>query len=125
MSQRRLKPTPSNPGGKPPTKAAPQKADGFMDYVQLHERTWGTESYIGRPQLAELLQSPAVVFWHHLDQERFTVTLHNSLGEVEQYIAKVLLRSTLQPPKQRVVRVFVNQKHMRIKSVRIEFEQVD
>ena len=28
---------------------------GFLDYVQQHERTWGTDTYPGKPDLQEFL----------------------------------------------------------------------
>ncbi|HEX2907097.1 MAG TPA: hypothetical protein VHO69_09575 [Phototrophicaceae bacterium] len=38
-------------------------AKSLIDYVQAHERMWGTEKYTGRPALAEILQAPVVAFW--------------------------------------------------------------
>lgn len=35
----------------------------FLELVQLHERTWGTETYPGRPSLADLMNASIVVMW--------------------------------------------------------------
>ena len=35
----------------------------FLELVQLHERTWGTETYPGRPSLADLMSASIVVMW--------------------------------------------------------------
>ncbi len=100
-----------------------------MDFVQDHERSWGNETYAGRPNLAELIQSPVVVFWESLKHEknikeatRYTVSLHKSLSEVEGYFAKILMRAQVEAPKQRIYRMFANGKEVRIKRVNIEFE---
>lgn len=102
-----------------------EKLETFMDYVQFHERIWGTEVYAGRPNLVDLLQTPVVVFWQVAEESRYTVTLHDNLDEIEQYFAKLLMRSTLAPPKQRVVRIFAGGKQVRIKAVKVEFEVVE
>jgi hypothetical protein len=107
----------------------PTHDKSFMDYVQDHERSWGNETYQGRPNLAELIQSPVVVFWEVLKSEKnikevppYTVSLHKSLSEVEHYFAKILVRAQVEAPKQRIYRIFANGKEVRIKKVTIEFE---
>jgi hypothetical protein len=103
--------------------------NNFLDFVQQHERTWGKESYPARPTLEEFLQSPVVVFWEAIDAKknvkelsRYTASLHKNLDEVQDHFLKVLFRSHIDPPKNRLVRVFSNQKPVRIKSVKITFD---
>ncbi len=105
---------------------------GFLDYVQQHERTWGTDTYPGKPDLQEFLGAAVVVFWQATDAERnikslprYTATLHNDLEELESYFSKLLFRAQLEPPKQRVVQIFADGKRMRIRGVRVEFEMVE
>lgn len=102
---------------------------GFLDYVQDHERTWGNETYSGKPNLQDFLQASVVVFWQTIGAEksikempRYTATLHKNLDELEAYFSKLLFRAQLEPPKQRVVQIFAQGKPVRIKSVRVEFE---
>jgi hypothetical protein len=101
----------------------------FLDYVQDHERTWGNETYPGKPNLQDFLQAGVVVFWQNLGAEknikeapRYTATIHKSLNEVEDYFAKLLFRAQVEPPKQRIVQIFANGKPARIKGVKVEFE---
>ena len=101
----------------------------FLDYVQDHERMWGNEIYPGKPDLPDFLQAPVVVFWQTISADksikeapRYTATIHKHLDELEDYFAKLLFRAQVEPPKQRVVRIFANGKAARIKGVKIEFE---
>lgn len=101
----------------------------FLDYVQEHERTWGNETYPGKPNLQDFLKAPVVVFWQVIGAEknikvapRYTATLHQHLREVEDYFAKLIFRAQVEPPKNRVVQIFANGKPVRIKDVKIEFE---
>ncbi len=96
----------------------------FLDYVQEHERAWGNDTYTNRPNLQEFLQAAVVVFWMPVGVEtpRRTATLHKNLDELQDYFAKLLLRGTLEPPKQRIVQIFANGKPARIKGVKVEFE---
>lgn len=115
----------------------------FMDYVQRHERIWGTETYSGRPDLVDILTAPVVVFWRperktnqneDTDQPetestdptvRHIVSLHTSLREIEEYFVKLILRGNLEAPKQRIVAIFKDQKRVRVKGVKIEFSLPD
>jgi hypothetical protein len=101
----------------------------FLDYVQQHERTWGKDSYPGRPTLEQFLQSPVVVFWEPIQEKknikelpRHTATLHKTLDDVQEHFTKLLFRSHIEPPKNRVVKIYANQKVVRIKSVKIIFD---
>lgn len=99
----------------------------FISFVQEHERTWGTETYPNRPGLSDFLGAAVVVFWQPTDKTngRYTATLHKDLTEVEQYFAKLLFRAQIEPPKQRVYKVFAKTKEIRVKSVQVTFETVE
>lgn len=98
-----------------------------MDYVQQHERTWGTETYPSRPDLAAILESPVVVFWQveGKNEKRAIVSLHQDLTEIEQYFYKLIFRSSVDQPKQRVVVIFRDKKRILVKTVKIEFMEAD
>ncbi len=110
---------------------------GFMDYVQHHERTWGTESYKGRPGLADILSAPVVVFWKPEPKaesasrspkdaerdERYVVSLHTDLHDIEEHFVRLIMRGNLISPRRRIVSIFQNQKRVRVKSVKVEFDQ--
>lgn len=107
----------------------PDKKATFLDYVQQHERVWGTETYTNRPSLEQFLSTPVVLFWEAVDGKkdiktlpRYTATLHNDLNEVEAYFIKMLMRSQLELPKNRLVKIFSNQKAVRVKNIQIDFE---
>lgn len=100
--------------------------DNFIDYVQHHERIWGTEHYKDRPSLADMLGAGIVVFWQLLGPEnvqnqRFRVTLHETLDEIEDYYTKMVFRSQIEPPKERIHRIWRNQKRVRITNVSVHF----
>jgi hypothetical protein len=103
--------------------------NSFLDFVQQHERSWGTDTYLNRPTLEQFLSSPVVVFWEATDAKkdiktspRYTASLHNSLNEVEEYFIKLLFRSQIELPKNRVIKIFSHQKPVKVKSVNIVFE---
>lgn len=102
----------------------------FIGYVQDHERSWGNETYTGRPTLQELLRAPVVVFWQPVSTDgkggsRYTASLHTSLDDVEQYFAKLILRAQIDLPKQRLYRIFASGKEMRVKSIKVAFEPLN
>jgi hypothetical protein len=108
----------------------------FMDYVQQHERTWGTETYSGRPDLVDILSAPVVVFWKSDEKAanppkrttnngRYTISLHLDLHEIEEHLIKLIMRGNLESPKQRIIAIFKDQKRVRVKGVKIEFSQPD
>lgn len=107
----------------------PKTEETFMTYVQAHERAWGHTNYTGRPDLAEILQSPVVVFWKSVDpkkeKEPPTITLHDDLQALEQHFAKLILRSAAGYPDIVVSRMYENQKQVVIKGVRIAFGLVE
>lgn len=107
----------------------------FMDYVQGHERSWGNDTYQNKPELEALLRSPIVAFWQPVvatetdnknkKTDRYTATLHKDLDELEDYFSKLLFRALLEPPKQRIIKIFANSKPVQIKGVKIQFEVSD
>lgn len=105
----------------------PQKQDNnFMYFVQLHERIWGMESYAKRPPLADILKADGVISWQVEDQkDRYKISLHHALADVEAYFARMLFRNQVNKPSKRVVRIFYQHKRLIINGVKIDFRQVD
>lgn len=99
-----------------------------MDWVQQHEREWGTRSYTGRASLEEILSAPIVTFWHALNVEEQppdTIKLYQDLKDVEKYLARLILRPDINPPKEGLARIYVKQKRVTIRAVQISFQEVD
>jgi hypothetical protein len=103
--------------------------NSFLDFVQEHERSWGTETYPNRPTLGQFLSSSVVVFWEPVEAKkdtkthpRYTASLHDSLNDVEAYFIKLLFRSQIELPKSRIIRIFSDQKPVKVKSAKIVFE---
>jgi hypothetical protein len=107
--------------------------DTFLSVVQQHERMWGMDSYPGRPDLEAILAAPVVAFWagevkdapRSKTTERYTVTLHNDLSDVERYITSLVLRLAIELPKRRLARLFVKGTEVRIKGVQVVFEKLE
>lgn len=116
------------------TPRRPKPPESLIDFAQEHERAWGNEQYVNRPTLADMLNAPVVVFWKpnialddnprqkNLVPIRETVTVHQNLGEVEQFITRMVFRVGVNPPDKQLVRVFRGGKRVKIKGVRILFE---
>lgn len=97
----------------------------FMNAVEEHERNWGNESYPKRPSLMDILSAPVVVFWEEgEDETRHTITLHNTLEEIEKFFIRLLIAKNKEP-KRRIVQVFENQERMLLQGVRIIFGKAD
>lgn len=113
----------------------------LLEFVQKHERSWGNESYTGRPTLAQILAANVVVFWAYsgkslhstlgkrasqeLPPAREIITLHNDTREIESYLTRLVFFAKDNPPDRKYLRAFVNQRPVKIKSVRIEFDYSD
>ncbi|MEL6308736.1 MAG: hypothetical protein AAFV98_03970 [Chloroflexota bacterium] len=100
--------------------------ESFIEYVQYHERVWGVEDYADRPSLADMLNAEIVVFWQKLGPEnlqnkRYRVTLHDTLQAIEDYYTKLVFRSQIEPPTERIHRIWRNQKRVRITKVDVRF----
>ena len=101
--------------------------DSFMDWVQLHERAWGSKSYPGRPSLEAIMASPVVTFWRSVKEGKnppFTVRLYSDLKDVEKYLTRLLFRSSIEEPQERLARIYANQKRVTVRAVRILFQEV-
>lgn len=100
--------------------------ENFIEYVQHHERAWGQENYHERPSLSDILNAEVVVFWQLLGPEniqnrRYRVTLHETLESIEDYYTKLVFRSQIEPPKERIHRIWRNQKRVKITDVTVNF----
>jgi len=103
------------------------KPNQLIDYVQDHERAWGMETYNGRPDLADILKSSVVVFWDTMgdNDKRPIISLHDNLEELEAHFSKMIFRSSVKPPKERVLAIYQNSKAVRVKGVTVHFEVVE
>lgn len=95
-----------------------------MTYVQMHERAWGDEMYLNRPGLEEILTSNVVAFWYPAKpkDERYTVSLHENLADIHQYISRMVLRSRIQMPDKRLARLFIHRQQVIIRGVKLVIE---
>lgn len=100
------------------------KPQTFMEYVQLHERTWGDEDYPNRPDLIDILRAPVCVFWLHVEdgRRRYSVSVHKDMRDIEEYMTQILFRRNIKDATRRIARIFTNGKPTRIKGVKIIFE---
>ncbi|MGB7342050.1 MAG: hypothetical protein WBC91_24355 [Phototrophicaceae bacterium] len=103
----------------------PKLPENFIEYAQHHERVWGIDDYPQRPSLADMLNADIVVFWQLLGPEniqnkRFRVTLHDTLDEIEDYYTQITFSTEIDPPKERIHRIWRNQKRIRITDVKVQ-----
>lgn len=113
----------------------PQPPKSLIDFVQAHERSWGNEQYLNRPNLADILNAPVVAFWKpstppndnprtkNPEPPRETITLHDDLTDIEKYMTRLLLNIADNPPDKHLVRVFRHGKRVKVKGVRILFDE--
>jgi hypothetical protein len=98
----------------------------FMDTIESHERAWGTETYKGRPTLEQLIAAQVVAFWHPAGPGiKPTVTIHQSLKEINDYVTALVLHSETSLPAVRLEKVFANKTQIKIKGIEINFERTD
>lgn len=104
-----------------------QDRESLNAYIELHERTWALKQYTGRPKLDAILHSPVVVFWRANDgkDERWTITLHDNLLDLEKYFTRLLFRSNVEPPKRRVAKIFKDGKVVIVRGVKILFQEIE
>ena len=97
----------------------------FMEIVQAHERAWGQQAYPGRPEMIEIFSSPVVVLWESTKEEGSppTITLHDTLEDVEKYFLRLLFSRAIQTTDKRISHVFQNQKRMIISQIDIKFRE--
>lgn len=92
----------------------------FLAYVAQHEREWGTDSYLGRPTLKQIMDAKVVAFWYPTGTELpFTATIHKDLSEVEAYVKALVWHTTKRLPQLRLARVFFNKKEIKIKDIKV------
>ncbi len=102
-------------------------ADDFMGWVELHEHSWGTDSYPGRPNLKTILSTPVVTFWRPAKKDkhfRYHIKLYEDLKELEAYYTRLVLRANLEPPQDRLSRIFVQRKRVIVAGVKMQFREV-
>ena len=102
----------------------------FMEYVQNHERVWGTENYLNRPDLVDILDATVVVFWQKIGPEnaqnqKYRITLHDNLDAIKDHYTKMLFRANIEAPSERIHRIFRERKRMIIQSVSVDFVFVE
>jgi len=100
----------------------------LLQYVELHERTWGDDMYPDRPGLEDILSAEIVAFWRVSRRGKlepnYRITLHDNLIEVERRISKAFVRMHLESPKERFICAFKGDDEIRAVGVRIRFERV-
>lgn len=106
---------------------AKQSGETFIDIVQKHERTWGTETYPDRPSLADLLSAPIVAWWRSAKSEddRLKASVHQDIEELNRYAVRILLHSRLEFPDKRLAMVYIEQKRATIKGISLHIVPLD
>jgi hypothetical protein len=103
----------------------------FLSIVENHEREWGTENYVGRPTLSQLLHSRIVCMWvERTDSKtrqgahnRYYLTCYNEFAAVHQAVTElVLARKIAAAPNRKLMRVYVDQVEVEIVSVKVELK---
>jgi hypothetical protein len=97
----------------------------FLEWVQVHEREWGTESYIGRPSLQQLLHSPIVVMWSTTDpkaKSRFVFSAHENAASLNEWATGMLIAGKVTMPNRKLAKIFVNQQPVKF-GVQIAIEK--
>jgi hypothetical protein len=110
----------------------------FLELVQLHERTWGTEQYTGRPSLAELIAGPIVVMWVEVTRPaakpapkritsediaregRFTLAVYQNAEELNEALLSIIFASHVSDrPCRKIAKIFANQKPTTVTGVKL------
>jgi len=96
----------------------------FLTYVALHERAWGLSTYKGRPTLNQIMEAKIIAFWRPTGEELpFTLTIHKDLREIDAYVKALVWHTKTELPRLRLAHVFVEQKELKIKDVKIVFDR--
>lgn len=92
-----------------------------MHMVELHERVWGTDTYRQRPGLQQILSMPVVAFWFPAQRRdnRFTITLHTSILDIEAYFLNLLIHTSKMPPQRRLHRLYMNGRRISLSRVKV------
>lgn len=98
--------------------------DAFLGFVELNERAWGNDSYLGRPKLQEILEARVVIFWQSTKKRdpAYRVTVHQNLDEIHHFAKDMLIHSSTRIPDKRLARMYVDHRRVRIKGVKVIFE---
>lgn len=101
------------------------KDETRLGWIQLHERAWGQDRYPNRPSLEQMLKAPVLAFWYPAKrgETRHKVSIHESLKDLNTYATHLLLHSKIEQPQQRLARLFVDGRPVRIRGVRILIEE--
>jgi hypothetical protein len=110
----------------------------FLELVQLHERTWGTEQYTGRPSLAQLIAGPIVVMWVEVARPntrpmpkritledgaregRFTLAVYQNAEELNEALLSIIFASHVSDkPCRKIAKIFANQKPTVVSGVKL------
>ena len=101
--------------------------DDFMGWVEMHEHNWTDNPYPNRPPLADILRTPVVTFWKPHKEEkpgRYYVRCFADLRAVESHFVKLMMRSELDTPQDRLIRIYSNQKQVIIAGIKMDFQEV-
>jgi hypothetical protein len=109
--------------------------ENFMELIQMHERSWGMQTYPGRPSLTELITGPVVAMWEGErplvspsrrgssaipEHGRFMLSVHQHVDELHGLLYAMLVAGKPLPKdKRRLARIFVEQKEVHIKGLRL------
>lgn len=98
----------------------------LLGWIQLHERAWGQDRYPNKPSLEDMLHAPVLAFWFPAkrSETRYTVSVHASLRDLNAYATHLLVYSKIEQPQQRLARLFVDGRRVRIRGVRILIEDL-
>lgn len=98
----------------------------LLGWVQLHERSWGQDRYKDRPGLEDMLNAQVLAFWYpnKRNETRFTASVHQTLRDLNAYATHLLIYSKVEQPQQRLARLFVDGRRVRVRGVRILIEEI-
>lgn len=102
----------------------PTPQNEFMEYVQLHERSWGDKTYPGRPNLTEIMQSRVVVFWQIEGKaDRYVISLYKNIPELEKFLTRVLLLGNVNLSRRRLAKIFKDQQRLQVTGLRLLLQE--
>jgi hypothetical protein len=94
----------------------------FMAMVEQHQKAWGNETYKGKPTLQQIMDARIVVFWRPTNEAMYlTITIHNDLSEINDYLVALILHTKTRLPVLRLDSVFVGKIPRKVKSVTINW----
>lgn len=97
----------------------------FLDFVQQHERVWGSVKYKNRPTLNEIMQSPVVALWLATGEEPkkliYTMSAHKNLNEIRNKLIEMVFYTESNFVEYRLFRLYHHQERVKIKEIKIVF----